>query len=136
MWFCCDSTILSYGSLFHGAKWLPWHPHKESPTLHRMCRIVRGLSKGKQQILEVAAKRLNESCPTPLTPARTHARTCARARTHAHAHTHTHKHSSSSFTVFSCLAYSLTLMMKVTCCSKNQLTFSWLHSIISQMTEL
>jgi hypothetical protein len=43
-----NNGILSPGSLFHGAKELPWHPQKESLMLHQKCRSYRGINmKGK-----------------------------------------------------------------------------------------
>jgi hypothetical protein len=45
MWLWGHSLfkISSPRPVFHGTKWLPWRPHKQSPTFHLKCRIDKGL---------------------------------------------------------------------------------------------
>jgi hypothetical protein len=45
LWGCSSRKISSPGPAFHGTKWLLWHPHIKSPTLHFRCRINRWLIK-------------------------------------------------------------------------------------------
>jgi hypothetical protein len=47
MWFWGHRLfkISSPGPVLHGAKWLLWRPHKQSPTLHSRCRINKVLIK-------------------------------------------------------------------------------------------
>jgi hypothetical protein len=53
LWGCSPCRILSPGPVFHGTKWLLWHPHIQSPTLHLRCGINKGLIKREaQQIIE------------------------------------------------------------------------------------
>jgi hypothetical protein len=79
----CDCEAVAYmrfhhRSLLHGTKGLPWHPHKESPALHRKCRTHRGMTKkGKYNRSWRPQCKGQKSSGPPFT------------YTHTHTHTHT-----------------------------------------------
>jgi hypothetical protein len=53
MWWWGHSlfNISSPGPVLHGTKWLLWRPHRQSLTLHSMCRINKGLIKREAQYI-------------------------------------------------------------------------------------